>query len=130
MAKSNLAGNIGGGLLKRFDVTFDYGKQVMYLKPNDNAKTRDAYDRAGMWLLTDPEGLRVKDVTAGGPAVKAGLKVEDLILSVDGKKATEISLPDIRIRLANDQVGTKVELTVKGKDGKERAVGVVLRELV
>jgi hypothetical protein len=23
MAKSNLAGNIGGGLLKRFDVTFD-----------------------------------------------------------------------------------------------------------
>lgn len=130
MAKSNLAGNIGGGLLKRFDVTFDYGKQVMYLKPNGNAKIRDAYDRAGMWLLTDPEGLRVKDVTAGGPAAKAGLKVEDLILTIDGKKATVISLPDLRIRLANDPPGTKVELTDRGKDGKERAVGVVLRDLV
>ena len=130
MAKSNLAGNIGGGLLKRFDVTFDYGKQVMYLKPNGNAKTRDAYDRAGMWLLADPEGLRVKDVTAGGPAAKAGLKVEDLIVAVDGKKATEISLPDLRIRLANDPEGTKVGLQIRGKDGKERAVGVVLRELV
>ncbi len=130
MAKSNLAGNIGGGLLKRFDVTFDYGRQVMYLKPNSNAKTRDAYDRAGMWLLAEPDGLRVKDVTAGGPAAKAGLKVEDLILTLDGKKATEISLPDLRIRLANDPEGTKVGLTVRGKDGKERAVGVVLRELV
>ncbi len=130
MAKSNLAGNIGGGLLKRFDVTFDYGKQVMYLKPNGNAKNRDAYDRAGMWLLTDPEGLRVKDVTAGGPAEKAGLKIEDLILSIDGKKAAEIALPDLRIRLANDPVGSKVTLTVRGKDGKERAVGVVLRDLV
>jgi hypothetical protein len=130
MAKSNLAGNIGGGLLKRFDVTFDYGKQVMYLKPNSNAKIRDAYDRAGLWLLTDPEGLRVKDVTAGGPAAKAGLKVEDLILAVDGKKATEIPLPDLRIRLANDPEGTKVELTVRGKDGKVRAVRVVLRDLV
>jgi S1-C subfamily serine protease len=102
----------------------------MYLKPNDNAKNRNAYDRAGMWLLTDPEGLRVKDVTVGGPAEKAGLKVEDLIVAVDGKKATEISLPDLRIRLANDPVGTKVELTVLGKDGKERSVGVVLRDLV
>ncbi|HEV7670314.1 MAG TPA: aspartyl protease family protein [Thermoanaerobaculia bacterium] len=130
MAKSSLAGNIGGGLLKRFDVTFDYRKQVMYLKPNGNERNRDAYDRAGMWLLTDPEGLRVKDVTAGGPAAKAGLKVEDLILTVDGKKAAEVSLPDLRIRLANDPEGTKVELAVRGKDGKERAVGVVLRELV
>ena len=82
----------------------DYGKQVMYLKPNGNANLRDAYDRAGMWLLTDSEGLRVKDVTAGGPAEKAGLKVEDLILAIDGKKATEIPLPDLRIRLANDPV--------------------------
>ncbi|MEP7011846.1 MAG: PDZ domain-containing protein [Acidobacteriota bacterium] len=130
MAKSNLAGNIGGGLLKRFDVTFDYGKQVMYLKPNSNAKTHDAYDRAGIWLLTDPEGLRVKDVAAGGPAAKAGLKVDDLIVAIDGKKATEIALPDLRIRLANDPEGTKVGLTVKGKKGKERAVGMVLRELV
>lgn len=130
MARANLAGNIGGGLLKRFDVTFDYGKQVMYLKPNGNTPARDAYDRAGMWLLTDPEGLRIKDVTAGGPAAKAGLKVDDLILSIDGRKAAEIQLPDLRVRLANDPVGTKVELTVRGKDRKERTVGVVLRDLV
>lgn len=129
MAKENLAGNIGGGLLKRFDVTFDYGRQVMYLKPNGNAQTRDAYDRAGLWLLTDPEGLRIKDVTAGGPAAKAGLKVDDLILSIEGKKATELSLPDLRLRLANDPVGTKVELTVRGKDGKEWTVTVVLKDL-
>lgn len=31
-----VAGNVGSGLLRRFTVTFDYGKQILYLEPNAN----------------------------------------------------------------------------------------------
>ncbi len=130
LAQPHLAGNVGGGLLRRFDVTFDYGRQVMYLVPNGNAAKRDAYDRAGLWLLTDPDGLRIKDVTPGSPAAKAGLKAEELIVSVDGKKATDLVLSDLRLRLANDPVGSRVVLTVRSKDGKDRPLTVVLADQI
>ncbi len=31
-----LAGNVGGGVLKRFTVTFDYGQQKLIFEPNES----------------------------------------------------------------------------------------------
>ncbi|HSS47726.1 MAG TPA: aspartyl protease family protein [Thermoanaerobaculia bacterium] len=125
-ANRYLAGNVGGGVLRRFTVTFDYGKQIVYLEPNANFAQRDEYDKAGMWLNRKGEAFEVMDVTAGGPAAAAGLKVGDALLAVDGKSAKEILLPDLRTRLK--ATGT-VRLTVKS-GGRTREVAVELRDLV
>jgi hypothetical protein len=125
-ANRYLAGNVGGGVLRRFTVTFDYGKQLVYLEPNANFAQPDEYDKAGMWLNRKAEAFEVIDVTAGGPAAVAGLKVGDTVLAMDGRSAKEILLPDLRTRLKG---AGPVRLRVKS-GGRTREVTVVLRDLV
>jgi hypothetical protein len=119
-ADPSQAGNIGGGILKRFVITFDYANKVMYIKPAAGPiADLDTYDRAGTWFNVEPEGFKVIDVTAGGPAEAAGLKVGDVITAVDGKPFAALALPDLRMRLRDDPVGTVVTFHLaSGKDLK------------
>ncbi|HEV2651378.1 MAG TPA: PDZ domain-containing protein [Rhizomicrobium sp.] len=127
-ADPTLAGNIGGGILKRFIVTFDYGRSVMYLKPvTSPVADLDTYDRAGVWFNLAQNGFTVIDVTKGGPAATAGLMPGDIITAVDGKPNP--ALPDMRYRLRNDPPGTVVSLTVM-RDGKPLTFAITLRDQI
>jgi len=126
-AGSETAGNIGGGILKRFVVTFDYQRNTMYLKPVTGAiADLDTFDRSGAWFNKDAEGFKVVDVTAKTPAAEAGLAKDDVITAVDGKPATSIALPDMRMRLRDEPPGTVVTFAVRGKGN----VKLTLRDLV
>jgi hypothetical protein len=68
------------GLLKRFAVTFDYSRQIMYLErlvppPADAGQ----FDRSGLWINADDGGYRVTYVVAGSPAAEGGVATGDLI---------------------------------------------------
>lgn len=41
---------IGGEILSRLVVAFDYARRVVHLAPNADAGRRFAADRAGMWI--------------------------------------------------------------------------------
>jgi C-terminal processing protease CtpA/Prc len=127
MADPTNSGNIGSAALKRFIVTFDYGHNVMYLKPSPrHVDDLDTYDRAGMWVNVEDGGFRIINVDKGTPAEAAGLKADDLIVAVNGKPAKDITLPDLRYRLRNDKPGTVIRFTLK--DG--RTASVTLRDLI
>lgn len=129
-ADPSLSGNVGGGILKSFVVTFDYGHSTMYLKPvTGPVADLDSYDRSGTWFNVEPEGFKVIDVTAGGPAETAGLKAGDVISAIDGKAVGGLSLPDIRERLRNDPVGTVVDFSVQ-RDGKPLEIRVTLKDQI
>ncbi|MGH8128053.1 MAG: aspartyl protease family protein [Gammaproteobacteria bacterium] len=128
-ADKQIAGNIGGAILKHFTVTFDYAKQIMYLKPNKNYSMPMNYDRAGMWFNGTDGNFEVKSVLAGGPADKAGLKVGDVITKVNGKPADKLSVSGLREMLRDGAPGSRVKLTVSS-DGKTRTVTLVLRRLI
>jgi membrane-associated protease RseP (regulator of RpoE activity) len=126
-ADDTLAGNIGGGILKRFVVTFDYEHNAMYLKPIAGAVADlDTFDRAGMWFNKDAEGYKVVNVTANTPAAEAGFAKDDIITAIDGKPATSIALPAMRMRLRDEAPGTVVTFSIKGKGD----VKLKLRDLV
>jgi hypothetical protein len=130
LADPNYIGNVGSGLLKRFVVTFDYGHQIMYLKPLPApVRDTDAFDRAGWWINATPAGFKIVDITAKGPAETAGLKTGDEITVVDGKAASSIAISDLRQRLRNDAPGTNIDLTVLS-EGKSREVKLVLRDQI
>jgi hypothetical protein len=123
------AGNVGAGILKRFNITWDYPHSQIFFEKNANYGVPDIFDRVGLWANLGKKGFDVVDVYDGGPAAEAGLKAGDTILAVDGKKAgSEISLPDFRLRL-REAVGTKLKLDV-ARDGKTLQLTVALRDLV
>jgi len=125
-----VAGNVGGGVLQRFTVTFDYARQQVIFEPNEQSRLPDVFDRAGMWINRDARGFEVKDVIAKGPAAEVGLAVGDHIVAVDGKPAAEVALPALRARLRTEPVGTAIELRVERKGGATRRVFLKLRDLV
>jgi len=124
------AGNIGGDLLRRFTVTLDYGRQMIYLQPNAAFGTPDLFDRAGLRLMREADGeTSIADVTAGGAGEAAGLKAGDHILAVDGTNSAAIKLTDLRDKLKGTP-GTKVTLSVVHDGGAPRDVTLMLSDQI
>ena len=124
-----VAGNVGAGVLKRFNIVFDYGRQRMIFEKNANYAKVDAFDRAGMWMNEAEGGFDVMDVFAGSPAAEAGINVGDTIVAVDGRPVASLALPGLRQRFRTDAPGTKVTLKIR-TGGAEREVVLTLRDLV
>jgi PDZ domain/Aspartyl protease len=127
-ANRYLAGNVGGAILKRFVVTFDYEKQRVVFAPGASTAP-EPYDRSGLWLNLGKGGFEVMDVVPDGPGAKAGIRVGDRVVAVDGKPASKMSLAELRERLRTEPVGTRVKLSVES-GGKRRDATLVLADLV
>jgi hypothetical protein len=124
------AGNVGAGVLKRFNLVFDYGRKVIYFERNANDALPDVFDRSGMWINVSEGGgsFDVVDVMAGGPADGAGLEAGDQIVRVDGVPADDVSLPELRKRFRSDPPGTKIKVEF-ARAGKVAPAEVILRDL-
>lgn len=91
-------GNLGGEIMRKFDVQFNYREGFMYLKPNSFRKQGFQHDMVGMVVFLDPKEykrLLVGDVDENSPAEKAGLCPEDEIISINFKPVTFYTLNDI-----------------------------------
>jgi len=124
-----VAGNVGAGVLKRFNITFDYAHQQLLFERNSNYDKPDVFDRSGMWLNQPEKAFEVMDVIAGGPAAVAGIKVGDKILAIDGRGADQLSLPAVRGQFKSQPPGTRLQLTIQS-GGEKRDVDLVLKDLV
>jgi len=129
-ADTNKSGLIGGGILKRYVVTFDYGHALMYLKPiAAPIADIDTYDRAGMWINAEAHAFDVVATTPGGPADAAGLKIGDVITAIDGKTFSGDDLGAARMRLRNASPGTKIALAVR-RAGQTLQITLTLRDQI
>ena len=79
--------NVGIGLLKRFQVDLDLGRDRIYLAPRADAPAFDR-DRSGTRLDLVGDRLKVAFVSPQGPAFAAGIKEGDEIVGVDGERVT------------------------------------------
>ena len=122
-----IAGNVGYGVLSRFNITFDYPHQQLFFEKNAAYDRPDVADRSGMWLERTERGFEVFDVAAGGPADRAGVKRGDVIVAIDGKPTSHWMLADARMRFKSP-VGTRVRVKLDGD--KPRELRIELRDLV
>jgi hypothetical protein len=125
LADPDIAGNLGYGILRQFNITFDFAANALYLEKNANFGQREIYDRGGLWLERGADGLEVVDVVAGGPAEAAGLKSGDVIVAINGKAIAALGLSAARGEF-RALPGRQVK--VKLKSGPDRVV--TLRDLV
>jgi hypothetical protein len=124
-----VAGNVGAGILKRFNIIWDYPHLQIFFERNKNYGEPDVFDRAGLWANLGDHGFIVIDVISGGPADRAGLKWGDNIVSVDGRVAGgEMSLPDFR-QYVKGAPGTSLTLNVL-RGNQNLKITLILRDLV
>jgi hypothetical protein len=130
----NRLGSIGGGILKRFSVVFDYKNEKLYLRKNSNFNEPFTYNKSGLevqhhglqWVQEtvkletvpisvgttfDPNGEKVTEkfkykfnlkpiyeisnIRKNSPAELCGLKVGDIILSINKSPVYSYSLQKI-----------------------------------
>lgn len=123
------AANLGGNLLRRFNVTFDYGHETMALVPNAAYSERDSYERSGLFVVNLSGKFTVVDARPGTPAADAGIAKGDVITSIDGAPVANLSLADIRDAF-HKPAGTAVRLGITKKDGSAHTVTLTLRDYV
>jgi PDZ domain/Aspartyl protease len=130
LAQSSFSGIIGMGALKRYIVTFDFPGQRLFLNPYKPVPANlDTYDRSGMRIETMLAGFRVVSVAAGTPAAEAGLEPGDVIIAIDGRPASSVTLPGLRDELRQLPPGSVITLAIRA-DGEPRNVRIILRDLI
>jgi hypothetical protein len=128
-ADQYISGNVGTGLLRKFNILWDYPRNQIFLERNGYYYDRDVFNRAGVWVNADGQTFVVLDVYEGSPAAEAGLRSGDHILAIGGKRAqTELSLPDFRALIC-EAPGTKLLLEID-RGGVRKSITVTLRDLV
>ena len=124
-----IAGNIGGGVWRRFTVVFDYTKQTMALTPNADFDKPEPQDRSGLFLIVQGGVPVVIDARPGTPGAQAGLTRGDSITAIKGVSTTTMDLQQVRA-LFMGPAGTSIPMTVKSKTGETRDVTIVLGDYV
>jgi hypothetical protein len=90
---------VGGDLLRRARVTFDYPHQRLVLEPYDGTPPPFEYDMSGTFLIaegTDFDRIMVLGLTGATPAAEAGLQKGDVILAIDGRRPPDLTLEQAR----------------------------------
>jgi carboxyl-terminal processing protease len=101
-----------------------------FMTPEERKERDDAlsgsYVGIGVRIDEGDEGMpRVVSVFKGSPAEAAGLKPDDLIVAVDGRKTAGQSIDEVA-GWVRGEAGTSVELTIRNaSDGIERTVPIV-----
>lgn len=99
-----------------------------YLNAEDSVYQRSREDNryVGIGVIvttTDPRGLLIQQVTAGGPAEQAGLKPGEVITAVDGVSAAG-ETRQAALDAIKGEAGSEVKLTVLDASGESREVTV------
>lgn len=97
--QEGMLGNIGGEVLRRFTVIFDYPRKRMILEPNAQLADPFEADMGGIAPRMGPDGsaaLEVEWIQPASPAAEAGVQPNDLIESIDGRPALEVGVPGMK----------------------------------
>jgi carboxyl-terminal processing protease len=83
----------------------------------------------GVELKTEPTGLAIVNIIAGGPAHAGGIRAGDFILAVDGKTTPGDATPDALADMLRGVDGTKVAVTVRTAAGEITQFSLVRRRV-
>lgn len=145
-------GSVGGEIMRRFTLIFDYPNQKLYLKKNRNFEDHFHFNMSGIdfrqdglqWeqdlvpIETTKTSNASAEFTAGerfqykftlkpifsisgvrkdSPAGKAGFKRDDKIISINGKKTSDMTMEKI-MEIMKSQEGKSITMTIERKTEK------------
>jgi hypothetical protein len=120
-------GNIGGQLLSRCRVTFDYPRRRVRFEPETDFDRTFEADMSGISFSRHPSGWRVHLVNPGTPASEADLREGDVVVSMDGEAAKGMDAQALRRHVQGE--GRSVRIGIL-RGGESMTVTLVLRRLL
>jgi S1-C subfamily serine protease len=97
-------------------MTLDLVNDKVYLKKGKSFGRVDSYDLSGLHLLRKDGKVVVHSVDKQSPADAAGLKAGDVLVQVDGTRADELSMFQLRRRFSTEAKRLRVTLRRGEKD--------------
>jgi predicted aspartyl protease len=113
--EDNRNGSIGGELLSKFSVIFDYYHQKMYLESNYSFRVPFEYNMSGLEFIA--EGLEldnffIHSIRQGSPSYNIGLLPGDQLVAINNIGEEKLSLSKIYAELSSKE-GKEISLTVR-----------------
>lgn len=127
----NRQGSLGAEILRRFNVIFDYPNRKITLRPNLQFRQSFYYNTSGIEISNPVPGLPyfvVSDIRAGSNAAKAGLKLEDELVLLQGNSVSKLKLTDIHYMLQG-KPGKTIKMIIK-RDGVRIPIEFKLEEII
>lgn len=113
-------GLIGNELLRRFNMTINYGQREIHLLPNHRFDEKFDYAYTGLGMYFIDGSVMVEDVIKGSPGEKAGFAIGDEIVAVGNNVSKNIQqyknmllIPRQRIKVIILRGGKLYELFLK-----------------
>ena len=122
-------GTVGGELLGRFNIIFNYAGEKIYLRKNQHYRKPFQFNLSGVTIhATGPDlnNFELSEVRSGSAGFDAGLQLGDTLVRVNHSSAKNLKLSDIN-QILNSKPGKKVKLVLR-RNGSEIKQLVVLRD--
>jgi hypothetical protein len=129
IGRTSRNGAIGGEVLSRFTIIFDFPNELLYLKKNPSFRKKFHYNLSGLTIKAKGSRLNVFEITevrGQSAADVAGVKAGDIILSVNGIPSSTLDLnvvngffnykPGKRVLLSLDRNGEKIRKEFRLED--------------
>jgi hypothetical protein len=121
-------GNLGNGILRHFNVTFDYSRKAMLLERNERFAEPFEWNMSGMRLApSEQTGLRIEALVDNSPAAKAGLAIDDVVTHINGKSVSKDDIQSLRQMM--EQEGSELRIAAT-RNGQSLEVKLTLRRMV
>lgn len=108
-------GSIGGEILSRFTIIFNFPQGKVFLKKNSEFKKPFYFNLSGIDLKAKGSELNtfeISEVRKLSPAEKAGVLAGDVVISVNGILARDLRLNEVNA-LLNVKPGKKITLVIE-----------------
>ncbi|MGK7396570.1 MAG: aspartyl protease family protein [Candidatus Cyclobacteriaceae bacterium M3_2C_046] len=112
-------GTIGGEILNRFNVIFDYSQEKMYLKKGRGYNKSFEFNMSGLEVKAIGEDLNdftIETVKSNSPASQIGLKPGDIIRVINGHHHSGLKLNYIN-SILNSKEEKKIRMRIE-RDGR------------
>lgn len=112
-------GNLGAEVISRFHIIFDYHRSIISVRKNLNYKKPFDYNVSGIEILglgEDYNEFQICYVRPNSPAFKAGLRLHDEIISLNGISTSSLTIDEL-YGLLGKRIGKTVQVRVR-REGK------------